>query len=154
MWDIGQGKGLRQDGGRGEEAVHCHLKCLPQVCTLKILFPMEQCSELLFLDVIGSFGFINAVVHWWILTVGCYRGVVTTLGDGHSFEEVGHSESTFERHLGTPASFSSPALLSGCHELSRFALPHAPWMIFCFLIDLKALPVGVLGSLSQQQEAE
>lgn len=43
--------------------------------------------------------FINAVVHWWILTVVCYWGVVTILGDGHSFEEVGHSESTLKGTL-------------------------------------------------------
>lgn len=74
-----------------------------------------------------------------------------------------------KRYLGTRASFSSLALLSGCHKLSRFVLSHVPWMIFCFVIDLiakdpashglklwteKIFLVGVLGCLLQQQEAE
>lgn len=39
---------------------------------------------------LGCSYFINAVIHWWILKVVYYWGVVTILGDGHYFEEVGH----------------------------------------------------------------
>lgn len=62
---------------------------------------MERCSYVEFCMWMNHevSDFINAVGHWWILTVVCYWGVVTILGDGYSFEEVGHSESTLKGTL-------------------------------------------------------